>query len=123
MACGCVPVISDECGSAAFISAPEAGLVFRAGDVAELRSALQRLLDDPASIGGIGRTAMLSVRAELAPAVFVRRFEAMAAGGRPPRIDAPGSRPDRLFVRPAGARIFHPGGAAGTGQAPGPPPR
>jgi glycosyltransferase involved in cell wall biosynthesis len=79
MACGCVPIVSDECGSAGSIP-PEHGFVIDATRVDELTSVLKELFDAPESIAHIGRRALAHARTELGPDVFVGRFEEILKG-------------------------------------------
>jgi glycosyltransferase involved in cell wall biosynthesis len=77
MAHGCVPVLSDECGSAGYVDPGETGLIFRADDGQALRELLDGLLGDPARIARMGRAAAARAADEFSPSRFIERFEAL----------------------------------------------
>lgn len=79
MAYGCVPVISDGCGSAGYIPSEEYGFVVRGCDVESLRLALEKLLASPARLGAMSAKVRELAATEFSEATFVRRVEVLAA--------------------------------------------
>ncbi len=77
MACG-VPVIGSDSGEIPNVIG-DAGLVFREGDVAGLRSHLARLLDEPASATALGESGRRRVLDRFTQASIARRTAAVYA--------------------------------------------
>ncbi len=75
MSCG-VPVIGSTCGEIPQVIG-EAGLVFPEGDVAALRAALSRLIDQPELRAELARRGRARVLAEFTQAAIARRHVAV----------------------------------------------
>lgn len=91
MGWGCVPVVSDQCGSAGTIVAGEAaglpcGAVVETDDHASLERTLGKILASPDLLRTLGRNATIWANGELSGDRFVERFLALAArrGARTP---------------------------------------
>lgn len=79
MAYGCVPVISDGCGSAGYIPSDAYGLVVRGADAEALRAALAQLLESPARLKAMSAKVRELAATEFSEATFVGRVEALAS--------------------------------------------
>lgn len=77
--CGCVPVVSTDCGSAASLTSDRDSLIFPGGDVAALSAALLRLFQEAGTLQRLGRGAYRFAREELDSMRFVERLEQIAA--------------------------------------------
>jgi glycosyltransferase involved in cell wall biosynthesis len=78
MAYGCVPVLSDECGSAGIIRGKDCGYVVATGDVESLAGVFRKLIGHPGEVARLGANAAEVARRELGGALFVRKIEALA---------------------------------------------
>lgn len=77
MAYGCVPVISDACGSAGYLTDGVDGFRYPVDDVAALTGILERLAADPELCDRVGAAARHLTETELSPARFIARIEAL----------------------------------------------
>lgn len=75
MAYGCVPVVTNECGSAGYLTDGVDGFRVEAGDVPQLRQVLDRLSADPALLAQTSTAARTLTETELSPARFTERVE------------------------------------------------
>jgi len=75
MACGCAVVASQVGGNPELVSDGTTGLLFRAGDAAELADRLERLIVDDGLRTRVGVAASESVRQRFSLQASVRRME------------------------------------------------
>ena len=74
MVYGCVPVLTDQCGSAGYLTDGVDGFIVSAGDLAQLRTVLDGLAGDAALAAKIGNAARHLAETELSPERFVARI-------------------------------------------------
>jgi glycosyltransferase involved in cell wall biosynthesis len=81
MGCGCVPVMSADCGSAGTIP-KDACFIFAMGDSQHLAMIMRELIELPSLCEEVGRRALAFAREELCPARAAECLEGLAAGHR-----------------------------------------
>jgi len=80
MAYGCIPVISDECGSAGYIEQNVDGFVTKAKDVKSLAAVFDELARDPARRAEISRRAQVRAAIDFGPDRFVAAIRELMGG-------------------------------------------
>lgn len=75
MAYGCIPVISDECGSAGYVEQNVDGFVVKTKDVKSLVAVFDELLEDPARRAEVSRRAQFRAATDYGPERFVSAIE------------------------------------------------
>jgi glycosyltransferase involved in cell wall biosynthesis len=77
MAYGCVPIISDECGSAGYVFGENCGFIVKAGVVESLRDTFRTLLSHPEKVHELGMRARTVAEKKFNKQLFVQRVESL----------------------------------------------
>lgn len=77
MAYGLVPVVSDDCGCAGYLSDGENGLIVAGGDQSALSNALGLLVENPDKRAAMADAAKITAQTDLGPDRFVERVSAL----------------------------------------------
>ncbi len=72
---GCVPIISDQCGSAGYLTSGKDGYVYEVEDLSTLQTIMDRLVDDRAHLESLSLNTIETAETELSPKKFVERVE------------------------------------------------
>jgi glycosyltransferase involved in cell wall biosynthesis len=80
MAHGLVPIFSDRCGSAGYVTDGRDGFVVDPHDAVAFTGLLRRLLDDRDLVARVGAAARATARGALGTAAFLSRVADLAAG-------------------------------------------